>query len=81
MAPVAGMTLQKIGRKNMILLGYFVCICATVGFGLCSHLPKNCNPEPDWKNVDNVKCPDPKEDPNQSHSKVFFGVSLFVRFI
>lgn len=38
-APIVGQNLQKVGRKNMILLGYTLCITATVGFGLCSHVP------------------------------------------
>lgn len=38
-APIVGQSLQKVGRKNMILLGYTLCIAATVGFGLCSHVP------------------------------------------
>jgi MFS family permease len=42
-APIVGMNLQRIGRKNMILIGYSICIAATICFGLCSHLPKNCN--------------------------------------
>jgi MFS family permease len=38
-APIVGQSLQKVGRKNMILLGYTLCIAATIGFGLCSHVP------------------------------------------
>ena len=38
MAPIVGQNLQRFGRKNMILAGYVLCILATVGFGLCSHI-------------------------------------------
>jgi MFS family permease len=38
-APFVGQNLQRFGRKNMIIMGYILCIMATVGFGLCSHVP------------------------------------------
>lgn len=43
MAPIVGMNLQRVGRKNMILFGYILCITATICFGLCSHLAKDCD--------------------------------------
>lgn len=70
----------------MIMMGTTLCILATVSFGLCSHLPKNCNPDHKPKEEDedyynNCKDYDPTQDPNLSNSKVFFGLSLFVRFM
>jgi len=44
-APVVGMNLDRVGRKNMIMMGTTICILATLSFGLSSHLPKNCNPD------------------------------------
>jgi MFS family permease len=79
MAPIVGMNLQKIGRKNMILMGYTLCIISTICFGLCSHLPKNCNPDPAVHKDPGVKCPD--DNPSLSNSKTFFALSLIVRFI
>jgi len=38
LAPIVGQNLQRIGRKNMILLGYIICICATAGFGVCANI-------------------------------------------
>lgn len=38
MAPIVGQNLQRVGRKNMILFGYIICICATVGFGVCANI-------------------------------------------
>jgi hypothetical protein len=80
MAPIVGMNLQRIGRKNMILLGYSLCIIATICFGLCSHLPENCNPE---IKEDDKKghCKNTDPDPNLTNSKTFFGLSLAVRFL
>lgn len=40
-APLVGSNLQRIGRKNSILIGYTLTIIATVGFGLISHIPQN----------------------------------------
>jgi MFS family permease len=73
------MNLQRIGRKNMILMGYTLCIIATVCFGLCSHLPKNCNPSPDVPPTPGINCP--TDNPSLSNSKTFFALSLIVRFI
>ena len=39
-APFVGSLLQKIGRKNMILIGYTICTCATIAFGVCYNIPK-----------------------------------------
>lgn len=39
-APTVGKTLAKVGRKNMIILGYIITIAATVAFGICYHIPK-----------------------------------------
>jgi MFS family permease len=82
MAPIVGINLQRVGRKNMILMGYTLCIIATVCFGLCSHLPENCNPllAPNDKKREG-HCLDTEPDPNLSRSKTFFGLSLAVRFI
>ena len=46
-APVVGQNLQRFGRKNVILAGYMLCIMATVGFGLVSHVPKDLGPNPE----------------------------------
>jgi MFS family permease len=64
MAPIVGQNLQRIGRKNMILAGYVLCICATVGFGVCS----NITPKQPLKEMDD------------SGSKAFFGLSIVIRF-
>jgi MFS family permease len=64
MAPIVGQNLQRFGRKNMILAGYILCICATVGFGVCA----NINPK------------QPKGETNESGSKLFFGLSIVIRF-
>jgi len=64
MAPIVGQNLQRIGRKNMILAGYVLCICATVGFGVCS----NIGPKQTDKSQDD------------SGSKAFFGLSIVIRF-
>jgi MFS family permease len=48
----------------MILAGYVLCILATVGFGLCSHI------QPKQERLD-------KDD---SGSKLFFGLSIVIRF-
>jgi len=64
MAPIVGQNLQRFGRKNMILAGYTLCILATIGFGLCSHIgPKQ-----------------EKITDDDSGSKLFFGLSLVIRF-
>lgn len=81
MAPVVGMNLQRVGRKNMILIGYSLCIIATVCFGLCAHLPENCIPEIKEKDKVGHRCIIPDPDTNYSHSKTFFGLSLVVRFV
>jgi MFS family permease len=39
-APFVGSLLQKVGRKNMIVMGYCLCTTATVAFGACYHIPK-----------------------------------------
>lgn len=39
-APIVGSNLQRIGRKNSILIGYSLCITATFGFGLISYIPQ-----------------------------------------
>lgn len=39
-APLVGSNLQRIGRKNSILIGYTLCMLATVGFGLISYVPQ-----------------------------------------
>jgi MFS family permease len=39
-APTVGKTLPKVGRKNMIILGYIITIASTVSFGICYHIPK-----------------------------------------
>jgi len=39
-APTVGKTLAKVGRKNMIIIGYIITIAATVSFGICYHIPK-----------------------------------------
>jgi MFS family permease len=79
MAPIVGMNLQRVGRKNMILMGYTLCIIATVCFGLCSHLPKDCNYEEVPR--DDKNCVGLEDDPTLSRSKVFFGLNLAVRFL
>jgi MFS family permease len=38
-APIVGANLQKIGRKNSILIGYTLTALATVGFGLIAYIP------------------------------------------
>ena len=48
----------------MILAGYVLCICATVGFGVCS----NIGPKQTDKSKDD------------SGSKIFFGLSIVIRF-
>jgi len=64
MAPIVGQNLQRFGRKNMILAGYILCICATVGFGVCANIgPKQT-----------------KEGGDESGSKLFFGLSIVIRF-
>lgn len=40
-SPIVGQNLQRIGRKNSILLGYTLCITATVSFGALAHIPVN----------------------------------------
>ena len=42
-APLVGKTLAKVGRKNMIILGYILTIAATTAFGVCYHIPKEIN--------------------------------------
>jgi MFS family permease len=64
MAPIVGQNLQRIGRKNMILAGYILCICATVGFGVCA----NIGPKQE------------KEEDDNSGSKAFFALSIVIRF-
>lgn len=81
MAPIVGMNLQRVGRKNMILIGYSLCILATICFGLCSHLPENCKPKIEEKDKIGHRCLNPDPDRSLSHSKTFFGLSLVVRFI
>jgi hypothetical protein len=39
-APLVGSNLQRIGRKNSILIGYTLCMLATLGFGLISYIPQ-----------------------------------------
>lgn len=39
-APIVGSNLQRIGRKNSILIGYTLCMLATLGFGLISLIPQ-----------------------------------------
>lgn len=46
-APLVGSNLQRIGRKNSILIGYTLCIVATVGFGLISYIPQRNELDPD----------------------------------
>lgn len=53
-APLVGSNMQRIGRKNSILIGYTLCMLATVGFGLISYVPQT------WKKV---PAPTP-EDPD-----------------
>ena len=71
----------------MILMGYTLCITATICFGLCDHIPKDCNPDTNILDLkDRKPCPFPDDplkdnDPNKSNSKLFFGLSLLVRFI
>jgi MFS family permease len=64
MAPIVGQNLQRIGRKNMILAGYILCIGATVGFGVCA----NIGPKQE------------KEEQDNSGSKAFFALSIVIRF-
>lgn len=49
----------------MILAGYTLCILATVGFGLCAHVPRD----------------DDKKNPKPENSHLFFGLSLGIRFL
>ena len=48
----------------MILAGYILCICATVGFGVCA----NIGPKQE------------KEEQDNSGSKAFFALSIVIRF-
>ena len=65
MAPIVGQNLQRFGRKNMILAGYVICILATLGFGVCA----------------NISPKQTKDDKDNSGSKLFFGLSIAIRFI
>jgi MFS family permease len=49
-APFVGQNLQKVGRKNMILIGYTLCIMATVGFGLAANVPYDTKENPNTAN-------------------------------
>ena len=49
-APFVGQNLQKVGRKNMILIGYTLCIMATVGFGLAANVPYDTKESPNTAN-------------------------------
>ena len=40
-SPFVGNNLQRIGRKNSIVIGYSIVTLATVGFGLIAFYPDN----------------------------------------
>lgn len=40
-APVIGVTLPKVGRKNYILIGYLIIVVGTVGFAFISLIPSS----------------------------------------
>jgi MFS family permease len=61
------MNLHRIGRKNSILIGYTCCASATLGFGLISLIPRG----------DTTK----RNEYNDSQSKLFFAVSICIRFL
>lgn len=37
-SPIISMTMQKVGRKNYIILGNLLIVLSTVGFGLTKHI-------------------------------------------
>lgn len=43
-SPLVGQNLQRIGRKNSILIGYVLCISATIGFGALAHITTSQDP-------------------------------------
>lgn len=56
----------------MILIGYCLCIAATIAFGLLSHLPMDPA----------IECAiDTEHTGNYKNSKLFFALSLVTRFI
>ena len=75
-SPVVGQNLQRFGRKNVILAGYSLCLLATIGFGMCPIIvPFNCLPG------NKGGCDVTDNDPTYSNSKLFFALSLVIRFI
>jgi MFS family permease len=40
-APIIGATLKKVGRKNFIIIGYFIIVIGTLGFAFLSYIPEN----------------------------------------
>ena len=36
-APIIGLTLQKVGRKNYVILGYLIIVIGTVGTAFLPH--------------------------------------------
>ena len=52
-APIVGQNLQRFGRKNMIVVGYTLCILATIGFGLCANVPKDTDHNGGVRNPNN----------------------------
>ena len=73
-APIVGQTLQKVGRKNMILMGYMLCTGATVAFGICYHIPK----EQKEIGKDNIQDQDAHK---RGQGTLFFALSVAIRFI
>jgi MFS family permease len=39
-APFIGVSLPKVGRKNFIIIGYFIIVCGTLGFAFISLIPE-----------------------------------------
>lgn len=79
-SPIVGTNLQRFGRKNVIIAGYSLCIMATIGFGLCPIIvPKNCNLDKSVKT--NPDCREPDNDSTDSNSKLFFALSIAIRFM
>ena len=75
-APIVGQTLQKVGRKNMILMGYMLCTGATVAFGICYHIPKE--QQEIGKDKDNKPI---YEQLQGGQGTLFFALSVAIRFI
>jgi MFS family permease len=65
-SPIVGASMSRVGRKNMILMGFGTIILCTIGYGAISRLPKEC--EPKLNDPDPLKIPSFCDFSNQTAS-------------